>query len=414
MAVTYGTNTLAVENQLARNVVINKIDKNKIIRNWANTDYNTEGTLREQGQTVVVPVMPRLRGTRGGTAGADITENTATIDKESFTVDQIIQDNRIVGRYEEVVGSFDLISQIASEQAYAIDQAAENHAAVTAVRGANSSNVLNEDSPVTLTAGNVFSNVVSMRNALGKQDVRGRETALFCDPATIGFMIQSDIFDASDRGLTARTKPLTDANGYMGTVLGMMVYETNNVPFKQKLTLDTNPTADDTVTVTVFDIEAGSDTTVTFTWKASPSAAGEVDIGADAAASQANLIAAINGSGVGDGTDYVELSAANRGLLNEYEVELSAFDSDVAYVTANRQITLGETFTAASNVFGTASFAIFAMDRKALNFVEQLNAYKMTEAENGFRVKSLYEFIYQGKVFSEPGKGIAVNHVTIQ
>lgn len=410
MTVSY-QNTLAVENELARGMLIDKIDKTEVITKWANKKY--EGILERQGQTVTVPVFPRLRGTRGGTAGSDITESTFSITKENLSVDQIIQDNRPVGKYEEVVSSFDLLSKVVDEQGYNIGQAKENHIAVTAIRGAVTANVLNEVTPVALASATVYQQMVNMRNALAKQDVRGREVGMFVDPATAGWLIQSDILDSSELGISRRLKPLTDAQGFLGRVGDFLVYETNNIPFKQKLSLATQVTADDTITVTLFDIEAGEDTTVTLTAKASPSAAGEFDLGGDVAATRVNIVNLINGTGTAGTSSYIELSAANRGLFNEYEVQITDFTDNVAYVTANRQITLGETFTNEADVFGTASFAIFACDKDAINFVEQLSEYKLAIAENGFRVKSLYEHIFQAKVFSENGKRIAVNHVTI-
>src|SRR4051812_36031600 len=52
-----------------------------------------------------------------------------------------------------------------------------------------------------------------------------------------------------------------------------------------KLTMDTQPTANDTVTVG----------TITYTWKASGAVSGEINRGADLAAAKVNFVAAING-----------------------------------------------------------------------------------------------------------------------
>lgn len=63
----------------------------------------------------------------------------------------------------------------------------------------------------------------------------------------------------------------------------------------------TNPTANDTVTVNG----------VVFTFVATPTLPGDVDIGGSAAVSVDNLVAAING-GAGAGTTYIEVSNRER------------------------------------------------------------------------------------------------------
>lgn len=73
-------------------------------------------------------------------------------------------------------------------------------------------------------------------------------------------------------------------NGYFTKISGYKLYSTNNLAGSASLNMATNPTAGDTVTIQG----------VVFTYRAAPALAGEVDIGADAAASLANLVALIN------------------------------------------------------------------------------------------------------------------------
>ena len=103
------------------------------------------------------------------------------------------------------------------------------------------------------------------------------------------------------------------------------------------LTMATKPTADDTVTI-------GS---TVYTFKASQSAAGEVEIGADVAASKVNLVAAINGT---DGVNSADplVTAAD-------------FAGDDMVVTAIKAGTTGnaiaseETFTDGSDAWDAAT-----------------------------------------------------------
>lgn len=104
--------------------------------------------------------------------------------------------------------------------------------------------------------------------------------AVVLDPITASFREQTLVgsgFNLADTTLR---------NGYLTTLgaLGLDLYVSNNVYHTITLTSTKNIQADDTVIV-------GSQT---FTFKASPAVAGEVDVGTDEATSLANLAAAIN------------------------------------------------------------------------------------------------------------------------
>ena len=102
------------------------------------------------------------------------------------------------------------------------------------------------------------------------------------------------------------------------------------------LTLDTNPAANNTMTIG----------TTVYTFKAAATVAGDIAIGADLAATKTNVIAAIKG------TD---------GLNAEHAaVTCGTFEGNVLTITAKAvgpagNITTSETFTAITNVFGAAT-----------------------------------------------------------
>lgn len=102
------------------------------------------------------------------------------------------------------------------------------------------------------------------------------------------------------------------------------------------LTLDTNPTADNTMTIG----------TVVYTFKAAAAVAGDIAIGVDLAATKTNVIAAIKGT---DG-----LNTAHP------VVTCGTFSGNVLTITAKAvgaagNIATTETFTAVTNVFGAAT-----------------------------------------------------------
>jgi hypothetical protein len=113
----------------------------------------------------------------------------------------------------------------------------------------------------------------------------------------------------------------------------------NAVASQGTLTVDTQPTAGDTMTI--------GGKVYTFTADGTAAADGEIDVGVDLAGAQANIVAAINGTD-GINTAHPLVSAA-------------AFSTNASVITAltkgaaGDDIATTETFTAATNVFDAAT-----------------------------------------------------------
>lgn len=102
------------------------------------------------------------------------------------------------------------------------------------------------------------------------------------------------------------------------------------------LTLDTNPTADNTMTIG----------TVVYTFKAAAAVEGDIAIGVDLAATKVNVVAAIKGTD-GINTEHPVVTCGN-------------FAANVLTITAkdvgsSGNVVTSETFTAITNVFGAAT-----------------------------------------------------------
>ena len=147
-----------------------------------------------------------------------------------------------------------------------------------------------------------------------------------------------------------------------GFLFGLDTIITNEVPRSVNITFSGNAVADDTLPIAI------GGTTVTLTLKASPSSAGEVDLGADAETTIANLATAINaasGQGVttGAGTTYIALSAANQLTLKNAGVRAEAVSATVLKITTFRYATITDDLTNAT--FGTYTENILAGMRGA-------------------------------------------------
>lgn len=150
---------------------------------------------------------------------------------------------------------------------------------------------------------------------------------------------------------------------------------TPEVEHEQVLGMATNPTANDTVTV------AG----VAFTFVASPSTAGHVDIGADADASRLNLTNAINNAsgfaaGAGSASSYFEVSAANRLILkNLGVVAVNDATANTLTVTAFGAISGAETLTAGGDVWGTERKNLLAGLKNSTHLALPSSGYMVDE-----------------------------------
>lgn len=135
--------------------------------------------------------------------------------------------------------------------------------------------------------------------------------------------------------------------GVITNAFGWDLLYSNNLPYYCVLTIDTNPTDGDTVTI------AG----VTFTWKTTQgSTAGNINICSDAAHSLDNLVASINAPAttVAEATDagFNALSAENVFLLRDKRrIVATELTSTTLSIAGYGDIVVSETFTAATNVF---------------------------------------------------------------
>lgn len=109
---------------------------------------------------------------------------------------------------------------------------------------------------------------------------------------------------------------------------GFDIYVTNDVPYTT-----------DVVFNTVIDTDAITIAGVTFTYAATVDVAGEVERGSGDAEALTNIAAAINGTGVGTGSDYFEISTANRAILRALNLKATVSGSTLT-LTGNSAFTV--------------------------------------------------------------------------
>lgn len=217
-------------------------------------------------------------------------------------------------------------------------------------------------SPITLATGasqNISTTYGKAKAGLTNTGVNAGKLALCVDDFALA--------DLTTLGLETSGQKVADESytrGFGGTFGGMKVYGVSTLYATTTLDLATNPTANDYV-----DIQG-----VRFTFVASPTAAGDVDIGVDADTSAQNLVAAING-GAGAGTAYVEISSQDRAMLEG----MTATDGTnlVTLVSKNGAILARSSMTAAANDFAAQVIYHVIMEKGAIKM-----AYKGVKAES--------------------------------
>lgn len=241
---------------------------------------------------------------------------------------------------------------------------------------------------ITLTTSNLAQVIADLQAKLLANNIEeSGDLALVVDPYVASIINQTII------GKNIQLTDLTLKNGYAGPLLGFSLYISNNLTYTATLALGTAATANDTVTI------AG----VTFKFVASVgTTAGNVLIGADAAASLANLVAAINGAS-GAGTTYVALSTANRAILTNLRVVATAGTSLLTLkATGASRISVSETLTASADVWSKKMIHCFAGRMKSIDVVIQQDVMPEYRKEPKQKtVNILTDALYGLKTFSD-------------
>lgn len=172
-------------------------------------------------------------------------------------------------------------------------------------------------------------------------------------------------YRAIERAAANKDTPMGDKvflNGFPGReFMGAILVKSNNLPWSATLTLGANPTDGDTVSF------AG----VTFTFRASPSAAGDIDIGSTASDTADNLVAAIEG-GSGAGTDYVALGLVQQMYLQRNRNIDGTNNAGVITFTGHGDIGTASSFTSGSNFWSARVKKMFFTTIGATDLALQL------------------------------------------
>lgn len=263
---------------------------------------------------------------------ADYTKGTAVTMKDLSATDEYltVATTKVVPFYIDEIDKIQNLYSAADEWTRKAGYSLGNDIDGDFLEEAANASYSFDDSDVTATNGGAAGSAIIMSKtnavevvSLVKAEMNANSIPgdkawdLIIDPVTASYIEQQVVANGFN------TADLALKNGYAGDFMGFKTFVSNNLLHTTISTATGNVSADDTYTV-------GG---VTFTFKAAPAVAGEVDLGADAATSLDNLAAAINGA-AGAGTTYIEVSEANRTKLTNMRAAATETDTTLTVKTA--------------------------------------------------------------------------------
>lgn len=271
---------------------------------------------------------------------ATYTDDAKLIDKEAIKSHRIR--NKDISRQ-----GFDIATDLSDRHGFAMAEAVHRHTADTVYQLANGvvdNEVLagsaSAGTPITLSATNPDDVAATVTQVLQEANAYGGGTPfIMMSPKSAKWFNLYSMnagFEVSDNSLRDGLFRIN-----RGFLFGLDTVVTNEVPRSRELTLSGTVTANDTLAFTV----GGS--TVTFTFVASPAAAGDVDVEASAEAQIDTLVEAINansgqGANTNAGTEYIMLSAANQRILKNAGVRATKVSASVIKITTFKYVTITE------------------------------------------------------------------------
>ncbi len=343
----------------------------------ANTQVRAELT---DGDTVNFPQMSDLI-VQNYTQGTDLNIEALNASQSSLLVNASKAVTFAIDPVQEKQAKANYAISMAKQAAFRLANQIDKDLLGAGVVGASSTIALGSPSVSTVVA-----SLANNYSQLFQQNATDGEMFGVVTPAFVSLLSQTFVsngFNLADTMLR---------NSFKGMAGEFKIYCSNNLPTTQTIVMSVIPVATNTITFNG----------VTWTFVASGTATnpGEISIGANAAAAEANLILAANGTGVPGATTYIDVSADSRTLLTNNNVLATASGTSVIFTAVGR-INGQETITSATDVWDTevASMLFGRMGAVSLGLQMQPNLYIRDETKQIAR-NYITHTLYGTKVFS--------------
>lgn len=194
-------------------------------------------------------------------------------------------------------------------------------------------------------------------------------------------------------------------NGYSGPISsGAELYVSENLTGEAVLALATQPTANDTVVING----------LTFTFVATPSAEGDIDLGGDVDATRANLAAALN-QGAGAGSAYIAFTGNDLETLDELNVTATNDDTANTLTVVCRgsgRLTVSETLTNGTDEWSKNFIHAYFGKKGAIEVVMQEEVdMEMREEPKQRTTNIMSDALYGIKTFNDGAQQFVDVHI---
>lgn len=373
----------------------------KINRAMRGADMSFNSMMRK-GDTLNRPYRSTAWGTVAPyTRGTAITISDVTDTQQSLTVNAEFANGFYIDDFDQIQDKYDIaadygkdFAEVLSNQVDA-DFLGESANATSTLDNASFGGSAGEG--ITLTASNVSTIFGAARRLILKQNVPAQDMKAFISPEFEEIMVQANSGRDTQRGDQATE------DGFIGKYYGFDCYTTNQLAGSAVLSLATQPTNGDTVTINV------GGTAITFTFVTVIGAtAGNVLIGADVDASRVNLTAAINNPGTTSATQ-VALSTINQNILtaNASATDSPGGDTMTLVVKGTGVLVVSETLTDATDTWTTALQVqnnLFMAGRAPTMVMQRTPSVQIKDVPDKLGKNALNGVLYGYKTFNDNAK----------
>lgn len=319
---------------------------------------------------------------------------------ETMTVDNIPQITFQYDPVDEIENAYDVLGEQAKDNAFRIRQYIEGkffEAAVssytTPAAVAVSAVATDANFGVTIYG----AAVAELQNA----GVNDKELVTVVDPYTL------QVIGRGALGNTFQVADETYKRGYKGEFCNTMLYMTPNLTGTCILNFASNPADAEFITI------AG----VNFTFKNTPASAGQIDIGASAAATLILLNRAINNTagyaaGAGSATDYFEVSSADRAKLAG--ISSTIVGTTLVLTSIRGYKPVSNSLAAVADKWGAFSVKTIVMQKKSIHLVMQKSVSLAIREGTGLAMKYTTWGKFGVKTFTEGSERIRFVPVILQ
>lgn len=268
--------------------------------------------------------------------GTDVTPISLTSANSILTVNQSKIVSFIVDPVQEKQATSKYVTVMAQQAAFRLANEIDKQVLSDCV-----SLAANQLVAGAVSASTLFSVLTDAYAKLFYANATDKELFVVMDATRLGLLTQTFV----NGGFQQADKKLEDGfSPYAGKANNFKVYVSNNIPSSVTLSIPVNPTAGDTFTL------AGA--TWTFVATGTAAVAGEISLGANAAATQLIVRAAINGTGAQGAATYIDIAATSRVVYTNNNVASAVFAGDDSVITGVGPLSPSETFTDINNEFG--------------------------------------------------------------